>query len=387
MRTLRLASALAHFANIKMFGFLNHLLRKKQDVTTDSTSAPAIEPTAEAVPASSSNSNSSFRATPRKNLGQQNGNGKSVEVSLQTILDGLPVELQPLIRQTNVGEQTISVPLEKILAQLSRGAVKVSFKELRQSAPGVFTAENNRDEVLVALPLAEILSQLNPALIARRRVQRQVEVPPDISSPFDPSRLGMFGGDDVAETRPVAPAIPSGQVSPAPSTPAARARGGLGSVPPPSQPAMPPPSTARQSQPTSPLKLSPCVGALGTPGTKFLAKYATPNEVVSRAAALDGVAGVLIVLPDGLMVANRLPPDLNADTFAAFLPQIFGKVSQCTKELRMGDLNNLNFTVGNVPWKIFRGNAIFFAAFGRKGEPMPTAQLAALAAELDHKPK
>jgi predicted regulator of Ras-like GTPase activity (Roadblock/LC7/MglB family) len=127
--------------------------------------------------------------------------------------------------------------------------------------------------------------------------------------------------------------------------------------------------------------------ARSTPGTKFVAKYATPNEVVSRAASLDGVAGALIALPDGLMVASRLSPDLNADTLAAFLPQIFAKVSQCTKELRMGDLNNLNFTVGNVPWKIFRVNAIFFAAFGRAGEALPTGQLAALAAELDHKPK
>jgi predicted regulator of Ras-like GTPase activity (Roadblock/LC7/MglB family) len=124
-----------------------------------------------------------------------------------------------------------------------------------------------------------------------------------------------------------------------------------------------------------------------SPGTKFVAKYATPNEVVSRAAALDGVAGSLIALPDGLMVASRLAPDLNGDTLAAFLPQIFAKVNQCTKELRMGELNNLNFTVGNVPWKIFRVNAIFFAAFGRAGEALPTAQLAALAAELDHKPK
>jgi predicted regulator of Ras-like GTPase activity (Roadblock/LC7/MglB family) len=124
-----------------------------------------------------------------------------------------------------------------------------------------------------------------------------------------------------------------------------------------------------------------------SPGTKFVAKYATPNEVVSRTAALDGVAGALIALPDGLMVASRLAPDLNGDTLAAFLPQIFGKVNQCTKELRMGELNNVNFTVGNVPWKIFRVNAIFFAAFGRAGEPLPTAQLAALAAELDHRPK
>ena len=122
-------------------------------------------------------------------------------------------------------------------------------------------------------------------------------------------------------------------------------------------------------------------------GTDFVARYATPNEIVSRAAALDGVAGALIALPDGLMVANRIPSELNGDTLAAFLPQIFAKVNQCTRELRMGELNNLNFTVGNVPWKIFRVNAIFFAAFGRVAEPLPTAELAALAAELDRKQK
>ena len=69
------------------------------------------------------------------------------------------------------------------------------------------------------------------------------------------------------------------------------------------------------------------------------------------------------------------------------MPQIFAKVSACTKELRMGELNNVSFTVGNVPWKIFRVNAIFFAVFGFAAQPMPTAQLAGLAAELDRKSK
>jgi predicted regulator of Ras-like GTPase activity (Roadblock/LC7/MglB family) len=124
-----------------------------------------------------------------------------------------------------------------------------------------------------------------------------------------------------------------------------------------------------------------------TAGTEFVTRYATPNEVVSRAASLDGVVGAVIALPDGLMVANQLPPGLNGDTLAAFLPHLFSKVTQCTQELRMGELNNLNFTVGNVPWKIFRVNALYFAAFGAKGEPLPTAKLAALAGELDHKAK
>jgi len=119
--------------------------------------------------------------------------------------------------------------------------------------------------------------------------------------------------------------------------------------------------------------------------TNFLSRHATPNEVVASASQLEGVVGALVALPDGLRVASKLPPDVNGDTMAAFLPQIFGKVSQCTKELRMGDLNNLNFTVGNIPWKIFRVNAIYFAAYGRAGQGLPTAQLAALAAQLDRK--
>ena len=100
---------------------------------------------------------------------------------------------------------------------------------------------------------------------------------------------------------------------------------------------------------------------------------------------LPGVAGVVIALPDGLKVASQIPADLNGDTLAAFLPQIFARVNQCSRELRMGDLNNLSFTVGNVPWKIFRVNAVYFAAFGRASEALPSVQLAALAIELDRK--
>jgi len=121
------------------------------------------------------------------------------------------------------------------------------------------------------------------------------------------------------------------------------------------------------------------------PATDFTSRYATPKEVVGRAMAMNGVAGAVVALPDGLMVACQLPPSLNADTVAAFLPQIFDRVAQCTRELRMGALNNLRFTVGNIPWHVFRVNAVYFAVFGRAGESLPKAQLASLAAELDRK--
>jgi predicted regulator of Ras-like GTPase activity (Roadblock/LC7/MglB family) len=491
-------------------------------------------------------------------------NGRGIELPLQPILSNLPLELQPRLKHPDAGALTLSIPLEKILAQLSRGVVKVSFGELRQAAADLFTEADDSDSVLVPLPLGEILSRLNPALITRRRVQKQVEVPAEISSPFDPRGQGLIFsvGPAKPESAPAPaprqiapPALPSvtprprGGItfSPTPPPPAAASvpfdtsalstaprppREPSTSRPPmPAAPALPPPQLTGDPNPlcvnlTSlaegwpeavrhelvqlslvdakvalpaevveralkqgrvaftwktlrswikpaplptvsahdnlvlelPLKIvappflarqkeagklqkkvvvddgipnlffgfpkpestSPVAAAAASapppkqadtnfytwedgsgqvqpqkgeakrdpsPGTKFVAKYATPNEVVSRAAALDGVAGALIALPDGLMVASRLRADLNGDTLAAFLPQIFGKVNQCTKELRMGELNNLNFTVGNIPWKIFRVNAIFFAAFGRVGEPLPTAQLVALASELDHRPK
>ncbi len=632
-----------------MFGFLKNLLRKpvEQPANVESdpvaTAACAVtEPPA--APASANARSTALRKHPVAH------NGRGIEVPLQHVLATLPLELQPRVREADVGDLTIIVSLEKVLAQLSRGAVRITFGELRQCAPDIFTSETDRDRVLVSLPLADILSRLNPALITRRRAQRQIEVPAEISSPFDAHGRGLIFA--VGPAKPEAPQAfaggPPRHIAPTPPGPVTPARGTTPAAPasvpgpvPLSAPPVrlnltaavtpPPPSAVGPVAPPPPIPLSPAAkpapparvtpkpsvvarvapaaqaplpkpvptpvpvappppelvmpqaletappaaepvvaelqtpapaaepaetkapvapapspaaapvspgepivvkltavaeawpesvrkeivalrlvdaslalpadavgqalkqgrivfswkmvrswikpGAPATdsphdavvvelplkvvaplflakqqqkthpqqkvaidedipnlffgfpqpetgtpvaqatarpadtnfyvwdessdtvrvhesevkrgpsPGTKFVAKYATPNEVVSRASALDGVNGALIALPDGLMVANRLPPEMNADTLAAFLPQIFGKVSQCTKELRMGELNNLNFTVGNVPWKIFRVNAIFFAAFGRAGEPLPTAQLAALAAELDHKPK
>ncbi len=550
-----------------MLWFLKGLFRKPADTPVESQEPPAPAP-APARPA----------APPRRPGVHHNGNG--VELPLREIVKGLPLELQPRLRNTHVGDLTISVPLEKILSQLSRGSVKISFGELRLAAPELFSAEDDRDRVLVPLPLGEILARLNPALIARRRVQRQVEVPVDVTSPFDQGGQGLVFSISPTKPEPTPAARqapPPRQAAPPPPMPVVPLRRALTSAPTPPPPTALPPTTpaampparptaaatppARAARPLAstpapaapasvpqpqkpagepPLLLELSVLAEGwpeavrqeivqlslaeaqvalptevveralkqgriaftwkilrswikptprpavsahdgavlelplkvvapaflarqkeagktqqkvtideeipnlffgfpqpeaggaapapvanravanpaaprpsdtnyyvwddssdtvrftesevrreapSPGTRFVAKYATPNEVVSRAAALDGVAGALIALPDGLMVASRLAPDLNGETLAAFLPQIFGKVSQCTRELRMGELNNLNFTVGNVPWKIFRVNAIFFAAFGRSGEPLPTGQLAALAAELDHKPK
>jgi predicted regulator of Ras-like GTPase activity (Roadblock/LC7/MglB family) len=122
------------------------------------------------------------------------------------------------------------------------------------------------------------------------------------------------------------------------------------------------------------------------PATDFLSRQMQPKDVVAHALSLPGVAGAVVALADGLRVDGQVPAEFNADTVAAFLPQIYERVNQSTRE-RMGTLNNVSFTVGNVPWKIYRVGSIYFAAFGRADENFPKAELAQLAAGLNRKSK
>src|SRR5579859_5343681 len=178
----------------KMFGFLKNLLQRKPAETPIEPETQSLEQFE--APQSASAQPAARVAPQRGGTMQQPGQGygarpvaqarpKGLEIPLQTILSVLPLELQPRVLYTDVGEMAVNVPLEKILAQLSSGAVRISFGELRQAASGIFSPENDRDRVMVTLPLQEILNRLNPALITRRRVQRHVEVPAEISSPFD----------------------------------------------------------------------------------------------------------------------------------------------------------------------------------------------------------
>ena len=508
-----------------------------------------------------------------------------IELPLASVIAALPIDLRAKLITPPVAGMTICLPAETVMSQLAFGAVKISFGELRQLAPGVFAnSGGEHDNRPISLPLAEILSRLNPALLARRAGQA-MQVAEEISGPFDRRGQGITFTTHPLKAAPAAPVPPAPEPAPEPARlPVVPPVQPLAFNPPPPRPAMPPtvPLTfpPRQTAPTSftpppkpvsnghgnghgnghavppggikftaapvpspvppatpsepvpptpstltffvalgdlaetwpeelrgeitrsnltgasvplavatvepglkrarvtrtwkprrtlarpssapspndgleldlslrvvapafleaqrnlarsarkvavsaeipnlffgfpqpvaepvvtpelPLPNRPEVKAAETnfyghaaesetelrrnenPATDFLSRQAHPKHIVARAAAMPGVAGAVVALPDGLRVASEVPTDLNADTLAAFLPQIFERVNQSTRELRMGALNNVSFTVGSVPWKIFRVSSVYFAAFGRAGENLPTAQLAGLAMELDRK--
>ncbi len=280
-------------------------------------------------------------------------------VGLTALAEGWPEAVRQEIVQLNLVDAKVGLPAEAVERALKQGRIAFTWKMLRSwIKPSPLPAVSANDGAVLELPLRVVAPLFLERQSEAAKSQQKVCIDENIPNLFfgfpQPEPAPAAGG--AATSSAVAKPVDTNYYIWDDSS-----------------------DTVRVHE--SEVKRPP------TPGTSFVTRYATPNEIVSRAAALEGVAGALIALPDGLMVASQIESELNGETLAAFLPQIFGKLSQCTKELKMGELNNLNFTVGNVPWKIFRVNAIFFAAFGRAGEPLPTGPLAAMAAELDHKPK
>jgi predicted regulator of Ras-like GTPase activity (Roadblock/LC7/MglB family) len=294
------------------------------------------------VPAASSPANSS---APRPQPAQS-----ALLVSLDELAENWPQELKNEIQRGGFSD----VPLNSTFvdAGLKRGRVTMTWKEIRTLAKPSSPA-SVFDETTLELPL----KVLAPAFFAAQKnssAQKKVKVNEEIPNLF----FGFPNGNSESPT-------PTAAVAPV-------------------APAAPKPTDTNFFTPAD-KEEAPALRMAATPQTDFANRQTHPQEVVARALILPGVAGAVVALADGLRVASNVPADLNAEAIAAFLPQIFERVNQSTRELRMGALNNVSFTVGNVPWKIFRVNSVYFAAFGRAGEPLPKAQLAGLAAELDRK--
>lgn len=340
-----------------------------------------------------------------------------IYATLRALSESWPEAVLREITQAGLGDAKVALPVDQVETALKRGRIVYPWKLVRSwitpAAPATISAH---DAAELELPLKVVA----PLFLSRKHVGQgtagKAAVGQDIPDLF-------FNGAPKAEPTPPAPAakpVPAAPVSPIAPAPALPPQPVAPPAPSPAKSVapivtglIPPRENAAAAPEERTLKMAETPGdriedtnfylwsdasettrlhleslkKTGAKGTEFAKRYSSPNEIVERAIQMPGVAGALVALPDGLMVASRIPAEFNGDTLAAFLPQIFVKVNSTAKELRMGELNNVSFTVGTTPWKIFRVNAIFFAAFGRDAQPMPTAQLAGLAAELDRKNK
>jgi predicted regulator of Ras-like GTPase activity (Roadblock/LC7/MglB family) len=95
----------------------------------------------------------------------------------------------------------------------------------------------------------------------------------------------------------------------------------------------------------------------------------------------------MLAFQDGMPVAAEVPAGYQAETLAAFMPQIFGRMNQYAKEAGMGQVSNLILTTGNVQWQICQAGSVFFAAISKPGETMPSHVVPLIVEELQKQSK
>jgi predicted regulator of Ras-like GTPase activity (Roadblock/LC7/MglB family) len=247
-----------------------------------------------------------------------------------------PEAIRKEIDHFQIANAVVELPLDAVEAGIKLGRVDYLWKQLCQW-----------------------MKPRLPAAVASVHGDTRLELPLDIVAPLfleqRPSSL--------PQKPPVAIAIPEatglGEAAPAARAPA--------------------PSSASSPVAAPPVKQAEDLAELfGEPDKRNW----TPNEIVHKTSCLPDVAGALIALQDGLLVASCMPPPWRTETVAAFMPQIFGRMNQYAKELHMGELTSVSFTLDQGTLQIYNAGIIYFAALGKPGVPLPLANLNLIAREL-----
>ncbi len=279
---------------------------------------------------------------------------------LSLVSETWPDQLRKEVERFNLVDAKLDVPFDVIEEGLKRGKLHFRWKEvcswLKPAAPAAMTSANLETQLdyRVDLPLnfvAPLFLRFRPAPIQKRS-----------------SALGhipdLFSA--TSHENPAAPAIPE----PGPAVSA--------------QVQAPAASEEKVSDTKIPKKPGEELAELfGEPEKRNW----TPNDIVHKTSTLPGVAGALIALQDGLLVATCMPPTWKTETIAAFLPQIFGRMSQYTTELKMGELRSVTFSVDEGSLQVFNAGIIYFAALGSLGAPLPIRELNLIVKEISRHTK
>lgn len=129
---------------------------------------------------------------------------ETLAISLKSVLDRLSAALKPLATRVAGPDEKLNVPTAKVLAQLSTGAVRITFDELRAAAPAGLFSAGGQGDALVDLPLPEVLRVAGPLL--KRKTAPKAE-------PAAGSFFAGLGPASAAKPAP-APAAPPAPVAP-----------------------------------------------------------------------------------------------------------------------------------------------------------------------------
>jgi predicted regulator of Ras-like GTPase activity (Roadblock/LC7/MglB family) len=334
--------------------------------------------------------------------------GEVLTVSLASISESWPQNIKQEISAQKLNDSSVALPMSKVESALKTGKIIFAWQEIGSwLKPAAYSSTVNPDAAL-ELPLKVVA----PLFISQHRPispQKKVDLGENIPDIFAGGKLKAAAPTpEPPSTAPApAPTPTPAATGPAPSLPKPPAASSTPALPKapiampsvpkatPTAPALPKLPTPSIPKPAGPIpvplpKLAPTVAPavekepqslgelFGNPNKKDW----SPNDVVQGTNKLKGVAGSMVSLSDGLMVAGELPAPFRAETTAAFLPQIFGRMGNYAKELHLGDMNVISFECQKAPLIIYKSGMVFFGVLGRAGETLPLSQIRFIAAEL-----
>lgn len=303
-------------------------------------------------------------------------------VPLGFVCNGWVDEVRAQLVGVVVAEAEIQVPLELLQPAMQLGKVVFSWQEVASwiRPPLTIPPTPKVGEMPVEFPLKVVA----PLFMAHHRAatQRRVAIDDTI-----PDLFGGGNGKDSVRAQVTQPSPPAGATKQDFAPPVAPgSKAAAAPVAAPIRMAAATPVAEPKSAPVAaepPKSLEPSIEqVVGSADKRFSAK-----EIIANTARLPGVAGALLAMSDGLLVTSQVPPAVKAETIAAFLPQMFGRMNQYTKELALGPLHELTLGVESGQWHVYKFETIYFAALGKRGETLPLNLLAQVAAELSSQSK
>lgn len=340
---------------------------------------PGITPAAPAPASGNGHSHSPAPAiAPKAKAPAPAGGTGEVVISFVELAAGWPEGIRSEFSLVS-GDTKLVIPSQAVSPGLQKGKVAFPWSQVRMwMRPGFNSPIGIADDLELVFPLKIIA----PAFVAATGATRRRE-----AAEIDHSLPDFFGPTAGNNSKPEQPA-------PAPAPAAAPVAAAPIEIAAPPKPVLAEPVQAPVAIEPQPLKFTlireePVAMPQATPETTpvttaDVATTSSPAEIVQRACAIPGVAGALIALEEGLVIAQNLPAGFSAETFAAFMPQIFGRLEKYTAEMQLGTATEITIQSEHGPCHIARRGKIYFGTLGHAGKRLPeslgslTAQLATL---------
>jgi predicted regulator of Ras-like GTPase activity (Roadblock/LC7/MglB family) len=281
--------------------------------------------------------------------------------------EGIRSELSVL-----TGDTKLVLPVSEVSTGLQKGKVQFTWQQIRGWLQPALTSQVNiADDTAIVLPLKIVAPAFVAATGAKKRKSAKAAMSQEMADFFGPT-AGRAPGAPAPTPAPVAPppkpapVAPVQEVAPAPVAEVAPAAE-VEAAP---EPEAVPVSVIAASAPVhaAPVAEPQNLGELFNQPDKT---DWTPNEMVKFTCGLPGVVGAVIALEEGLVVAQKLPPGLAAETFAAFMPQIFSRLDKYTGEMQLGETSEVSIQTTGGPCRFIRNGKVFFATLGKAGESLP----------------